>query len=60
MVVMDQMTRRIIGFAVHAGDLDGPAICRLFNRHPTIPIAYRVVFRTIRLPNAKTATPQRV
>jgi transposase InsO family protein len=32
MVVMDQMTRRIIGFAVHAGDPDGPAVCRLFNQ----------------------------
>ena len=30
MVVMDQYTRRIIGFAVHAGALDGPAICRMF------------------------------
>jgi hypothetical protein len=29
---MDQMTRRIIGFAVHAGNPDGPAICRLFNQ----------------------------
>ena len=32
MVVMDQMTRRIIGFAVHAGDPDGHAVCRLFNQ----------------------------
>jgi transposase InsO family protein len=31
MVVMDQFTRRIIGFAVSAGDLDGPAICRMFS-----------------------------
>jgi hypothetical protein len=31
MVVMDQFTRRIIGFAVRAGVLDGPAICRMFN-----------------------------
>ena len=31
MVVMDQCTRRIIGFAVHAGALDGPAVCRMFN-----------------------------
>ena len=28
MVVMDQFTRRIIGFAVHAGVLDGPTVCR--------------------------------
>ncbi len=31
MVVMDQFTRRIIGFGVHAGVVDGPAICRMFN-----------------------------
>ena len=32
MTVMDQYTRRIVGFAVHAGALDGPAVCRMFNR----------------------------
>lgn len=32
MVVMDQCTRRIIGFAVQAGVLDGPAVCRLLGR----------------------------
>ena len=31
MVVMDQFSRRIIGFAVHAGTPDGPAVCRMFN-----------------------------
>jgi transposase InsO family protein len=31
MVVMDQYTRRIIGFAVHSGDVDGQALCRMFN-----------------------------
>jgi len=31
LVVMDQCTRRIIGFAVHTGDIDGSALCRLFN-----------------------------
>ncbi len=31
MVVMDQYTRRIIGFAVHAGVLDGPIVCRMFS-----------------------------
>jgi hypothetical protein len=31
MVVMDQFTRRIIGFAVHTGDCDWAAYCRLFN-----------------------------
>jgi putative transposase len=28
---MDQFTRRIIGFGVHAGDVDGIALCRMFN-----------------------------
>lgn len=31
MVVMDQFTRQIIGFSVHAGPVDGPTLCRLFN-----------------------------
>jgi len=31
MVVMDQYTRRIIGFAAHAGNVDGPTLCRMFN-----------------------------
>jgi transposase InsO family protein len=32
MVVMDQFTRRIIGFAVQPGVVDGPALCRMFNQ----------------------------
>ena len=28
---MDQFTRRIIGFSVHTCDVDGIALCRLFN-----------------------------
>lgn len=32
LVVMDHYTRRIIGFGVHAGAVDGPALCRMFNR----------------------------
>jgi len=31
MAVMDQFTRRIIGFAVHAGNVDAIALCRMFN-----------------------------
>jgi len=31
MVVMDQFTRRIIGFSVQAGHIDGPILCRMFN-----------------------------
>ena len=32
LVVTDQSTRRIIGFGVHAGDVDGVALCRMFNK----------------------------
>jgi putative transposase len=32
LVVMDQYTRRIIGFGVHARMVDGVALCRMFNR----------------------------
>jgi hypothetical protein len=32
MVIMDQYSRRIIGFAVHAGNVDGQALCRMFNK----------------------------
>jgi len=32
MVVMDQFTRKIIGFAVHCGDLDGITVCSMFNK----------------------------
>jgi transposase InsO family protein len=32
LVVMDQYTRRIMGFGVHAGTVDGVALCRMFNR----------------------------
>jgi putative transposase len=32
LVIMDQFTRRIIGFGVHAGDIDGIALCRMFNK----------------------------
>jgi transposase InsO family protein len=31
LVVMDQFTRRIIGFGVHASDVHGAALCRMFN-----------------------------
>jgi transposase InsO family protein len=32
LVVMDQFTRRIIGFGVHRGDVDGVTLCRMFNK----------------------------
>jgi serine phosphatase RsbU (regulator of sigma subunit) len=31
LVVMDQYTRRIMGFGLHAGPIDGIALCRMFN-----------------------------
>ncbi len=31
LVVFDQFTRRIIGFGVHSGNVDGIALCRMFN-----------------------------
>ena len=31
LVVMDQFTRRIIGFGVQAESVDGPSLCRMFN-----------------------------
>ena len=31
MVVMDQFTRRVIGFGVQVDDVDGVALCRMFN-----------------------------
>jgi transposase InsO family protein len=32
LVIIDQFTRRIIGFGVHAGDVDGVTLCRMFNK----------------------------
>jgi transposase InsO family protein len=32
LVVMDQCTRRIVGFGVHRSVVDGVALCRMFNR----------------------------
>jgi putative transposase len=32
LVVMDQFTRRIVGFGVHCGVVDGVGLCRMFNR----------------------------
>ena len=32
LVVMDQFTRRILGFGIHRGIVDGPALCRMFKQ----------------------------
>ena len=31
LVVMDQCTRRLVGFGVHRGSVDAPGLCRMFN-----------------------------
>jgi len=31
LVVMDQLTRRIVGLGIHAGNVDGIALCRMLN-----------------------------
>jgi putative transposase len=42
LVVMDQWTRRIVGFGVHRGVVDGVDVCRMFNRatHGQTPPTY--------------------
>jgi len=32
LVIMDQWIRRIIGFGIQAGPVNGPALCRMFNQ----------------------------
>jgi len=32
LVIMDQWSRRIIGFGIHTGDVDGITVCRMFNQ----------------------------
>jgi len=32
MIIIDVFTRRFVGFAVERGDVDGPVVCRMFNR----------------------------
>ena len=38
LVVMDHWTRRIVGFGVYRGVVDGVALCRMFN-HATWPVS---------------------
>src|SRR5216684_239526 len=42
LLVMDQFTRRIVGFAVHRDAMDGVGLCRMFNRaaHGHTPPTY--------------------
>jgi putative transposase len=40
LVVMDQFTRRIVGFGIHAGTVDGAALCRMLHqaiRNQSVP-----------------------
>ena len=37
LVVMDQCTRRIVGFGVHRGIVDGLGLCRMFKRFEAAP-----------------------
>ena len=37
LVVMDHWTRRIVGFGVHRGVVDGVALCQMFNRATRSP-----------------------
>ena len=39
LVVMDQYTRRIVGFGVHAGIVDGRALCRMFSHAMRGPLS---------------------
>ena len=41
LVVFDQFTRRIIGFGVHSGDVDGVVLCHMFNTAISTQIAPR-------------------
>src|SRR6516162_9347708 len=47
LVVMDQFTRRIVGFAVHRGVVDGVAVCRMFNRAIHSQTSVRIMIRCI-------------
>jgi hypothetical protein len=47
LVVMDQFTRRIIGFGVHKGDVDGTALWRMFNQATIGKGARRVLVQQI-------------
>jgi len=40
LVIMDQFTRRIVGFGVHTGDVDGAVLCRLFNKAVSTFLAF--------------------
>jgi hypothetical protein len=55
--VMDQFTRRIIGFGVHRGVVDGIALCRMFQQairgHGLPGTSARIMTRSIDSINGK-------
>jgi putative transposase len=57
LVVMDQFTRRIIGFGVQRGVVDGLALCRMFNRairgQAPPSMSARITIRCIGFSNGK-------
>jgi transposase InsO family protein len=57
LVVMDQCTRRVIGFGVHSGIVDGVALCRMFHRairgQHLANISARIMIRCIDSTNGK-------
>jgi transposase InsO family protein len=57
LVVMDQFTRRVIGFGVHSGAVDGVTLCRMFQRairgHGLPNTSVRTMIRCIDSTNGK-------
>ena len=54
LVVMDQFTRRIIGFAVHVGDVDGLS---LYRRYRAAWLSFSVTMVTATLPDSSSTEP---
>src|ERR1022692_3610270 len=48
LVVMDQFTRRVIGFGVHSGIVDGVALCRMFHQMAALQSAMITASRNAR------------
>src|SRR5262249_57914547 len=57
LVVMDQFTRRIVGFGVHGGLIDGAALCRMFHERSRGKVfrntSARIMIRCIDFINGK-------
>jgi putative transposase len=62
LVVMDQFTRRIVGFGVHRGVVNGVGLCRMFNgatrgHTPTVLMTSTSRMRKVRLPLMELVQP---